>query len=80
EVFVDCPLEVCRARDPKGLYRGVTGGTVAALPGVQVPYEPPENPDVRWESDREDPQQAVRRVLDLLARQRVLPPPPGDRP
>lgn len=80
EVFVDCPLEVCQARDPKGIYRGAAQGTVEALPGVQVPYEPPENPDVRWQSDREDPQEAVCRVLDLLARQRVLVPPPDHRP
>src|SRR5687767_15746029 len=41
EVFVDTPLEVCAARDTKGLYR--TGQTTT-LPGVQVPYEPPLTP------------------------------------
>jgi len=41
EVYVDTPLEVCRARDPKGLYRKAPG----SLPGLQAPYEPPLHPD-----------------------------------
>lgn len=43
EVFVDCPVDVCAARDPKGLYHGAAA---ARLPGVGVPYEPPERPDL----------------------------------
>lgn len=42
EIYVDCPLEICMARDPKGIYRaGGQGGTV---PGLQTAYEPPEHP------------------------------------
>jgi adenylylsulfate kinase len=74
EIFVDCPVEVCRARDPKGLYRGAAEGRITALPGVQIPYEPPERPDVRWKSDREDPEKAVRQVLDILIQERLLSP------
>jgi adenylylsulfate kinase len=74
EIFVDCPLEVRRARDPKGLYQGAAEGKVAALPGLQVPYEPPDAPDVHWRSDREDPDKAIRRLLDLLIDRRLVSP------
>jgi adenylylsulfate kinase len=46
EVYLDCPLEVCVARDPKGIYRSAQAGSTADVPGVQAPYEPPEHPDV----------------------------------
>lgn len=45
EVYVDCPLEECMARDPKGIYR-VALGAAGSVPGLQAPYEPPEHPDV----------------------------------
>ena len=41
EVFVDCPLAVCRARDPKGIYRRGAEGTAQNVPGVSAAYEPP---------------------------------------
>ena len=41
EVHVDTPLDECRARDPKGLYRAAP----ASLPGLQAPYEPPLRPE-----------------------------------
>jgi adenylylsulfate kinase len=46
EAYVDCPLEVCIARDPKGLYRKAQAGQASTVPGVQASYEPPEHPDV----------------------------------
>ena len=46
EVFVDCPLEICIQRDPKGIYRKAREGQASEVPGVQAPYEPPESPDV----------------------------------
>jgi bifunctional enzyme CysN/CysC len=46
EVYVDTPLEVCEARDPKGLYRRARAGTLHGLTGVDDPYEPPPEPDL----------------------------------
>jgi bifunctional enzyme CysN/CysC len=46
EVFVDTPLEVCEARDPKGLYRRARAGTLRGLTGIDDPYEPPPEPDL----------------------------------
>jgi adenylylsulfate kinase len=46
EVHVDCPLEVCIARDPKGIYRRADAGEAATVPGAQAMYERPTDPDV----------------------------------
>lgn len=46
EVYVDCPLEVCMARDPKGIYRQAHEGVARHVPGLQTAYERPVNPDL----------------------------------
>jgi len=66
EVLVDCPLEICVGRDPKGIYRKGREGAATNVPGLQVDYEPPLHPEVRIHSDREDPESAARRILDFL--------------
>jgi adenylylsulfate kinase len=63
EVFVDTPLEVCAARDPKGLYR-----KAHALPGVQAPYEPPLAPELVVHGAEGTPQDAAREIVELLGR------------
>jgi bifunctional enzyme CysN/CysC len=45
EVFVDTPLEVCEARDPKGLYKKARNGQLPNMTGINSPYEPPQAPD-----------------------------------
>ena len=66
EVYVDCPLEVCMARDPKGIYRTAREGTSATVPGMQAAYEAPEHPDVVVRGDREAPEEGARRVVAAL--------------
>jgi bifunctional enzyme CysN/CysC len=46
EVFVDTPIEVCEARDPKGLYAKARAGEITGFTGIDDPYEPPESPDL----------------------------------
>lgn len=46
EVFVDCPLEVCEARDVKGLYAKARRGEIPDFTGINAPFERPENPFV----------------------------------
>ena len=65
EVYVDTPLEVCAARDPKGLYRKQKTTT---LPGVQAPYEPPLAPELVVHGDRGTPREAAAEILALLER------------
>ena len=66
EVFVDCPLDVCMSRDPKGIYRRGREGSAAGVPGMDAVYEPPEAPDVTVRGDAENPAGAARRIVDKL--------------
>ena len=74
EIFIDCPLEVCQSRDPKGIYRKALDGSATTVPGAQAPYEPPIHPEVHIRSDREDPEDAARRILDFLVMNEWIPP------
>jgi bifunctional enzyme CysN/CysC len=55
EVFVDAPLEICIARDPKGLYRRALAGELTEFTGVSAPYETPNNPDLHLRTQDADP-------------------------
>jgi adenylylsulfate kinase len=73
EVYVDCPLETCIARDPKGIYRKAREGAAHSVPGLQSTYEPPEKPDLVVRGDQEMPEAAARRVMIELAERGYLP-------
>ena len=66
EVFVDTPPEECERRDPKGLYAKARRGDLANFTGIDSPYEAPESPDVRLDTTRVSPAQAVAAILDRL--------------
>lgn len=66
EVFVDAPIEVLEARDPKGLYRRAKAGAITQFTGVSDPYEPPEQPEVICRTDREDVEESVASILAAL--------------
>ena len=80
EVFVDCPLEVCVQRDPKGIYRKAREGQANHVPGVQAVYEPPEDPDVVIHGDRDYPEEAARRVVEVLVSKGFLASATQDSP
>lgn len=46
EIYLKCPLDVCEARDPKGLYRKARGGMIHSFTGIDSPYEEPRNPEL----------------------------------
>jgi adenylyl-sulfate kinase len=52
EVHVDCPIEVCQARDPKALYQKARAGLIPDFTGISQPYEVPEHPDLRIRTDK----------------------------
>lgn len=66
EIYVDTPLAVCVARDPKGIYRKAQEGAAVAVPGVQAVYEPPLRPEVVVKGDQETPEAAAERVVAKL--------------
>jgi bifunctional enzyme CysN/CysC len=66
EVFVDVPLEVAEARDPKGLYRKARAGEIKNFTGISSPYEPPLAPDIRLDTASSDPEALADQVLAFL--------------
>ena len=65
EVYVDTPLAVCEARDPKGLYARARRGEIQNFTGVSSPYEPPEKPDILLQGGENSPAELAE---DLYAR------------
>ena len=72
EVHVDTPLEVAESRDPKGLYRKARAGELPNFTGIDSPYEPPEAPDLRIDTQRAEPDAACEMVLEQLRVMGVL--------
>jgi bifunctional enzyme CysN/CysC len=66
EVYVDTPLEVCEARDPKGLYAKARAGEITGFTGIDDPYEPPPHPDLRLTPGDGDPAAQARQVLQAM--------------
>jgi len=65
-VFVDAPLAVCEARDPKGLYKRARTGQVPHFTGVSQPYQPPLQPELRIDSSVTSVAESVQTILAAL--------------
>ncbi len=72
EVFVDAPLEVCEARDPKGLYKLAREGKLPNFTGISDPYEAPESPELHLATAEKTPQQLAEQVIAELQRRRII--------
>ncbi len=76
EIYVNTPIEVCEARDPKGLYKqaraAVASGKGMGFTGVDDPYEPPLNPELTIDTGTLSPAQAVAKVLNYLSAQGII--------
>jgi bifunctional enzyme CysN/CysC len=66
EIFVDTPLEVAEARDPKGLYKKARQGEIPNFTGIGSPYEAPETPDIHIHTETESVEHIVKRLLKAL--------------
>lgn len=73
EVFVDTPLEICEARDPKGLYRKARAGEIKHFTGISDPYETPESPELVIDGgDDRTPAQQAAEVIEMLSARQIL--------
>jgi bifunctional enzyme CysN/CysC len=73
EVFVDAPLEVCEARDPKNLYKKARAGQIREFTGIDAPYEAPGDPEIVVHTDRQSVDESVATILEqLLPRLRAV--------
>ncbi|MCC5823032.1 MAG: adenylyl-sulfate kinase [Phycisphaerales bacterium] len=67
EVFVNTPIEVCEARDPKGLYKKARAGEIKGFTGIDDPYEAPESPEIELLTAEKSVEASVARLLGSLA-------------
>ena len=74
EVYVKCPIDVCRQRDVKGLYKLVDEGKIKNFTGVDDPYEEPEQPELVIETDKESLDESIQRILSKLVELNYLDP------
>jgi bifunctional enzyme CysN/CysC len=72
EVYVDTPLEVCEARDPKGLYRKARAGLISNFTGIDSLYEAPEKPELKLDTRSSNPEALAEAVLVELRRRHVV--------
>ena len=72
EIYVATPLEVCEARDRKGLYAKARKGIIPEFTGISDPYEEPENPEIRINTVDMTPMQAVQDIYLYLVREGYL--------
>jgi adenylylsulfate kinase len=67
EVYVDCPLEICERRDPRGLYAKARAGELDDFTGISAPYEPPLRPELVLHTGIESEIESAVRVVSYLA-------------
>jgi adenylylsulfate kinase len=72
EVYVHCSLETCMARDEKGIYAKGLAGKATTVPGLQVPYQEPQNPALTIDTERQTPEEGVRAILARLEERSFL--------
>lgn len=71
EVFVDTPLEICEARDPKGLYKKARAGELKNFTGIDAVYELPVAPDIHLDGEQLVTN-LIAQLLDLLRRNDII--------
>jgi len=72
EVHVACDIEVCKERDPKGLYEKAEKGEIANFTGISAPYEEPASPEVVVHSDTDDVEACVDQLVTVLEERGII--------
>jgi len=77
EIFVDTPLEVCEARDAKGMYQQARAGLIKNFTGIDDPYEEPLSPEIRIDAVGRPAEENAELILSYLVEQGFIPPAAG---
>jgi adenylyl-sulfate kinase len=72
EVYVNCPLEECVRRDPKGLYRKAQAGEIPEFTGISSPYEPPLAPELVLNTSQQSLEECVAAAVEMLKERGIL--------
>ena len=73
EIFLDAPLEVCEARDPKGMYKKAREGKLKCFTGIDDPYDPPEKPELHLTSAEKTPEVLADEIIAYLRNKKRIP-------
>jgi adenylylsulfate kinase len=66
EVFINTPIEICKERDPKGLYKKALNGEIKNFTGIDSPYENPENPTLEIKTNKLSIEKSVTKIIELI--------------
>ncbi|WML33763.1 adenylyl-sulfate kinase [Clostridium sp. OS1-26] len=72
EVFIDCDLEICKQRDPKGLYKKAREGKIKDFTGIDSVYEKPENAEITIYSHKQSIDECVKKIIAYLEDNKYL--------
>jgi len=72
ETWIDCSLETCRQRDPKGLYKRADAGEIPNFTGISAPYEAPLNPEITICSDQLSEDESVTEIIAVLQEMEII--------
>jgi adenylyl-sulfate kinase len=75
EVFISCPLEICKQRDPKGLYQRALAGEIAEFTGVSSPYEEPLAPELVIHSGGQPVEACVDEIIRHMIQEKIITEP-----
>lgn len=78
EVYTECSLDTLEERDTKGLYKKARAGEIKGFTGIDDPYEAPENPEVRVDTETKDIEHGTQQVLAYLETKGLIPAAPGN--
>lgn len=73
EVYVECPLDVCEERDPKGLYEKARSGEIKEFTGISAPYEAPNEPEVLVNTAELSIYDSAQMVISFLEKTQLVP-------
>jgi adenylylsulfate kinase len=72
EVFISTPLEVCAARDPKGLYQKARDGQIPQFTGISSPYEPPVSPELTVDTENHSVIECANQIVQKLLESKII--------
>lgn len=72
EIYINCPLNICEERDPKGLYKRARNGEIKNFTGINDPYEEPMNPEVVINSNSDTVESSVDKIIDYLTENKII--------
>jgi adenylylsulfate kinase len=72
EVFVECDLDICEERDPKGLYKKARAGEIPQFTGISAPYEAPEKAELVINTGKETLEESCEKVLAMLRENGII--------